>query len=386
MRRIGVGTGVRASLVALVAMEPTALAAQPSGARSCSASALDSTASGWVSMDPEAAVERSKDEGLSFRYRVRSGAVNLLARGDLDLRGCESLSFRVRSSHAGGLAFGVIEADESRYVSVTRVDAERAVEVRLNLDELQLAEDSKDEDGRLDPGPGMSLFFLDVAAFGQELDPVVRGERTLWLDGVTLSARRTPEAGRRPGKEAGTLVLDTFDTGLVRWMPVTATFEPPRFSLYPEGVALALAPAPGASPGKVLEAHYTQQPMSAFALMRDVAGLDLGRAGRIVFRARTERPATFLVALEERAGARYERIFELGPGRWQQVELALDGFRLADDSRDANGRLDLDSLKLLSVVAVQLEPGGAAANTLSLDDPGLVLRAAGVSPTPERSP
>ena len=353
----------------------------PSGARTCSASALASTSAGWVSLDPEASVGRSKDQGIQFRYRVRSGGISLLARGDLDLTGCASLSLRILSSHAGGLAFGVSEADESRYGTVTPVAAGRFTDVRVNLDELQLAEDSKDEDGRLAPGPKLSLWFLDVAVFGQTLDPAVRGERTLWLDAVAFSSEPAPAAGRGPGTGPGTLVLDSFETGLIRWMPVVAAFTPSRLWLYPEGVELMLeAGGPELSGPSVLKARYPQKPMSAFVLSRDVAGLDLTRAERVVFWARTERPATFLVALEERAGARYEQDFELAAGRWQRVEVSLERFRLADDSRDANGRLDLASVKLLSIVAARLDDGPVTTNSLGLDEPGFALRAAAAAP------
>jgi hypothetical protein len=349
---------------------------RPSTTGACPASVLSSTSEGWVSFDPEARVERSKDPGVQFRYRVRSGGISLLARADLDLTGCVSLSFRVRSSHAGGLAFGVSETDESRYGTVTSVQTGRFTDVRLNLDELQLAEDSKDEDGRLVAGPGLSLWFLDVAVFGQTFDPAVRGERTLWLDAVAFSSERAPTTLRRPGTGAETLVLDTFETGLVRWMPLAAAFDPPKVWLYPEGVELSVgAGGPEPSGPKVLEARYVQKPMSAIVLSRDVAGLDLTRAERVVFWARTERPATFLATLEERAGARYEQGFELAVGRWQRVEVALDRFRLADDSRDANGRLDLSSVKLLSIVAARLEKGPVATNTISLDEPGFALHA-----------
>ena len=62
---------------------------------------------------------------------------------------------------------------------------------------------------------------------------------------------------------------------------------------------------------------------------------------------------------------------------WHEV---LDRFRLADDSRDANGRLDLSSVKLLSIVAAWLEKGPVATNTISLDEPGFALHAATGTP------
>lgn len=381
MRSVEIRSWSWASLAALLSLASTPAIAAASGAPTCPASALDSTSAGWITPDPEAAVERSKERGVEFRYRVRSGGISLLARADLDLTGCASVSFRVRSSHAGGLAFGVTEADESRYASVTQVEAGRWRELRLNLDELQLSEDSEDEDGRLDLGPGLSIWFLDVAVFSQTFDAAVRGERTLWLDAVVFSSEPAPVAGRRPGTGAGTLVLDTFETGLVRWMPIAAAFDPPGVRLYPEEVELTLEPGGAEAPQPtVLQARYPQESMSALVLSRDVAGLDLTRAEHVVFWARTARPAIFLVSLEERAGARYEQGFELATDRWQQVEVSLDRFRQADDSRDANGRLDLDSVKLLSIVAVRLDDGPVETNSVSLAGPGFAMRAAADAP------
>ena len=394
MRRVKAGAGVvgrtAIAAAALLLAGGGPLEASPTGVCSVPLGFAEGVA-GWQAFDPADSVRRSTrpassppsgeavpaggDAVLEFRYRVRSGGVSLLAKPELDLTGCVSLSFRVRASHAGGLAFGLTERDESRYGAVTRVPAGQWTEVRVNLDELELAADSKDEDERLLPGSGFSFWLVDVAIFGQTLDPAVRGERTLWLDGVAFSAKRAPVAGRRPEPEGGTLVLDDFETGLVRWMPIAVDLASSRTSLYPADTTLDFEPrGPDPAHPTVLRVRHPQPPRSALVLARDVAGLDLRRAERVVFWARTDRPGTFLAVLEERAGARYEQAFDLPPDRWERRELRIDRFTLASDSHDANGRLDLGAIKLLSIVAARLEDGAAASQTLRLDEPGFVLR------------
>jgi hypothetical protein len=240
-------------------------------------------------------------------------------------------------------------------------------QVRLNLDELERTEDSHDANGRLDLGPSQPIWFFDAAAFGQTLDPSAAGERTLEIEGLAFSAERVPnEVPRPPG--SGRLLLDTFEGNLVRWMPVAMSFEPVRFSLYPEDARLARVPG-GSSP-TALEASYSQRAMTAFAFVRAVAGLDLARAERLVVFVRSDTEGFFLAALEERSGARYEHPFVLAPGSWTRIEVALADFRLAAESHDENGRLDRDTIKTLTIAGARLEPGPERPARFAIDDPG----------------
>jgi hypothetical protein len=91
-------------------------------------------------------------------------------------------------------------------------------------------------------------------------------------------------------------------------------------------------------------------------------------ATAVSFAARVERAGTFLASLEERGGARYEQPFDLPPGEWRLVELPLSAFRLAGDSRDANGALGLGEVKQLSLIEANLSPKDAGPNVLRLDD------------------
>ena len=352
--------------LALATLLASSAAAAPPAPGSCGP-AVDTPATGWASFDPEARVQAAAAGRLRYTYRVRSGVVSLLTRAPLDLTGCASVSFRVRSSRSGGLFFGVSEGDTARYASLTALDADVPTHVRLNLDELERTEDSHDANGRLDLGPSQPLWFLDAAAFGQTLDPSAGGERTLEIEGLAFSAERVPNEVPRP-RGPFRLLLDTFEGNLVRWMPIAMSFEPVRFSLYPEDARLARLPG-GSSP-TALEAIYTQRAMTAFAFVRAVSGLDLARAERLVISVRSDTEGFFLAALEERSGARYEHTFVLAPGSWTRIELPLADFRLAAESRDGNARLDRDAIKTLTIAAARLEPGPERPARFAIDDPG----------------
>ena len=73
----------------------------------------------------------------------------------------------------------VKELDGSKYNTMMTIEATDGLEVLdINLDQLNLGDDSSDENGKLDPGQAKELLIADASAMTEM--PVTAN--TLWVD------------------------------------------------------------------------------------------------------------------------------------------------------------------------------------------------------------
>src|SRR5205085_12161885 len=77
----------------------------------------------------------------------------------------------------------------------------------------------------------------------------------------------------------------------------------------------------------------------------------LANASKLAFEAGSENPAKLMVQVEELGGGKYNKLIEI-PGAWapQRISLDFSEFKAADDSKDSNGKLDLDQVNQLVLI------------------------------------
>ena len=96
--------------------------------------------------------------------------------------------------------------------------------------------------------------------------------------------------------------------------------------------------------------------------MRTLDKVDLKKATMLDLAIKCSHDGTFLVTIEEKGGARYNKKIDLLLGDWKSYSWPLTEFTLAEDSRDDNGKLDADQIKQISIgdVSTMLGNGGEA--------------------------
>ena len=129
-------------------------------------------------------------------------------------------------------------------------------------------------------------------------------------------------------------------------------------------VALALTDDPPAR--RSLRLRYRVAPKKLAGIIRQVSGLT---GGGIRLRLRTDTPTAVVVGCIERDGSSYMRVVQTVGGRWTTFEAPFSAFVLSDDSKDENGRLDLDQVGTVVIAdAAGMMPTASVDQTLLLDD------------------
>lgn len=101
--------------------------------------------------------------------------------------------------------------------------------------------------------------------------------------------------------------------------------------------------------------------------------LDLTGMRSASFWIRCDAATTFIFALREKSGARYDTTFFCPAKTWRKIAVGLDDLKRADATPDANGKLDLNEvagvyLMDLSGLLLPLSPGQEGSRVLWLDD------------------
>jgi len=151
-------------------------------------------------------------------------------------------------------------------------------------------------------------------------------------------------------------IVCTFSETTEGWLAV-----PP-----PSGVPMEVALTPGPPSGRSLCATYKLEPRKLAGLMRLVSG---AVGSGLKLRLKTDSPTTVVIGCIERDGSSYVHIVQTGGGAWLHVSAPFVTFALSEDSRDENGRLDLDQIGTLVIAdAAGFMPVAPASRTLWLDD------------------
>ena len=286
------------------------------------------------------------------------------------LEGMASLSLDVRTDSPTLLLVALGEEGGARYEYVTATPEEGWLHLEIDRSEFVRSDDSTDANNRLDPDQVRNLAVADLRAVISTMDnPMVKllgertGEHAFWLDNVAFSA--DPVA---PAPPAGQVIIDDFRRENIPWIPLA-------------GVSVQVGPAPGGGDGRALRVAYTSGPGKLSAVIHNVIPGRLARVDKSTFRAASKLAASLAVAVEETGGARYLAIKVLPAGEAPRTITAdYSDFRLSDDTKDDNGRLDIGKVKSIAFVdlaGLTGTPEGGS-NVLWLQDIRAFLGAGGL--------
>ncbi len=331
----------------------------------------------WTSLDPGATVSVTTDanvvrEGagacLEYAYTPQAGALTgALTPVTAGLPGAQSVRFHLRTSEYAWATVVLAEADRSAYVATFSSLPATWQEVALGLNEFRLMDNTEDENGQLDPEQIAAVGFGDVvsllAAVARQVPFILApelGPRMLWLDDVRVEAEPVPprwEVTQAGGARA--VRLDSFEGAPLQWLTLTGA-----------GIEVAYDRERVADGELSLRVSYSLPPDKVFGLLTDPADAPLAGTRRLQMSVASKEAITLLLELKETDESKYHaRATLAGTGQFEEVNVPLTDFALADDSTDENGRLDLDQLKEFLIADLSGALGTpTGANTLWLDN------------------
>jgi len=338
---------------------------------------------GWATLDKQAELDRCAQAAHvyqgqgSLRFSFLQRPVQEVNKENPDLAGtlfapveglpnARALHLAISTSVSGPIIFMCREKDESNYMRFAHVEAGRWHALDLDLAAFALDEHSTDENGRLDPDQIQAIgvvdpagFLLALAATGKSpfyLAPPVY--REIWLDDVRALTEFTRQMRpARPPVGGEAVMIEDCDADTAYWtviggrdLKVTATTEP-------------------AISGTALRLDYDLPARKVLVALCQVRSGLLTGISQLVFCARAGQQLTLAVSLQEADKSVYTATAQVPSGQWTQVALPLTAFKLGDDSRDENHRLDLDQVNNVQFIdPTAILTGADSANTLWLDD------------------
>ncbi len=296
---------------------------------------------------------------LQLSYEPAQEAYFIIETGVLDVAGAQSLCFCVKCSETTPLLYGVAEEDGSSYDGFLQCSPNEWVDVRVNLADLQLREDSDDENEALDADQIRSLLFFDLSNLPGDVGRALgwkQGPQAMWLDNVVISADAAPSRSRIRDVGGGQrqAVLDDFESGLA-------------FGLAIGGAHLAIVREAG---GHFLRIRYGAVAEQWQGFVFGVGHVGLTGLQRVSLRAKATQTARLGVVLEERDGSKYEFMLDLQAGDWQEYALPVTGFAPDPGTIDENEALDPDQLRVMILLVDTFDSDVGADGTaeVSVDD------------------
>ena len=308
---------------------------------------------GWVPIGATAKAALTHDPthlkagkgAMQFDYAVKKGEINALALPVAPgvIAGAGSIHFWVHSDYPTSMALVLQERGGGRYVSIFSAPGDKWQEVAVSPSDMILAEepnDPQDPDGKLDLDQveSVSMADLDQLFMQAEGTPLTAlfsvrpGQHTLYLHDFTVSPE--PPAGGSP--QVGSSI-DTFDRPQLSWIGVG-------------DVGVVRSTGKPLSAGG-LQANYRQSTGKVIGLVRAVTPKAFAGKSALVLTAASDQKATLVVQVEERDGGKYNTTIDVPGGKEsKEFRLAFADFKPANDSHDANDKLDLDQIKQLIII------------------------------------
>ncbi|MFA4044300.1 MAG: hypothetical protein HZRFUVUK_001086 [Candidatus Fervidibacterota bacterium] len=320
---------------------------------------------------------RYGDGSLSLRYELQPNTIPLfmtLITGKVDKAIANSFTISVNATAPTGLVISLIERDGSRYQTFAYVHPDGWHDIKVSLNDFFLADDSKDENERLDVDQVQAIAIADAGGFFAELIPTLRGKREIRIDRVAFSSAVLPQSqGISDEREGVVIWLDNFEASVLRWVPIEVTAQPGfTIDIAKDTKPMLQEHPPGEAQGRLhMSVDYDVPANGAFGVVHIVT---LGRnpilkhAGSLRFFVKVKEKTTLLIALQERGGGRYEKQINLKGGEWQRIDLPFTDFILSPDTKDEDQRLDPDEVFLIGFADISaLDIGAGERNSLSID-------------------
>ena len=264
----------------------------------------------------------------------------------------ESLHFWIRTPEDVPLTVTVQEKDGGQYLAMFTSPKDRWQEVEIGVRDFTPSTDANapvDPNGRLDPAQIESITVLDLAQFIAQAPPlaallgVKTGFRSVLLSDFQVTTKSLPDASL--ASDAAYL-FDTYVRPQPGWAALNAT-------------ARIVSEAPLDAPSLRLETNLASD-KAAGAFRRIRPGSLVGKK-TLKVRLASLHDAKLIVQVEERGGAKYNATLSI-PGGSKAVERTVHFSDMAPDaqSKDENGKLDLDpvvQINLVDVTAITEAPG-----------------------------
>ncbi len=325
----------------------------------------------------EAANVASGQGALEFLYPARQGVFEQIGVSGLTVGNASFLSLKLKATSPTSISFGVQERSGVVYQGLLWVPADKWVPVRSRLDDLILAEDSADADGRLNPSEITSFFVADLANLPGEVGRALGwkdGEQRLWLDDLALTDdAKAPSRGRveRLGDE-WLAVLDGFESDALWVLPIRQA-----------GLKLVEG-APKARGRRGLELTYALGKGRWVGFVTAPPGwMNLSGATKLRAWIRGPLDARLVIDLEDRDGTKYEATLKVPPDdKWHEAVLPLADF-LPIAAADENTKLNPGQIHRVIVLVdtfdADVKPNGTG--TVAVDDLALIVPP---PPSPQR--
>jgi hypothetical protein len=344
--------------------------------------------------DTESSVEIVRDGAkvgagaLLYSYQVKPQPILSLASITGVPAGTESVDFWMRSDTSTQFYLYLAEEDASTYLLPFHLPSQKWTRVTANLDEFVLSDTATDENGKLDLAQVAEIGFYDLATIRlgapENLAYVVpnrQGSRKIWLDDLEFSEKRVPQARGVVKTDTGSaLVVDNFDAGLIRWMPVKwVVGEGSKYEYCPDNISLQVladgaglggAKSPAAPGGRVLRFTYRRNTDEGYAVYLQLEKQDLSRAERLLLDLRMSRKSKVLLQVNENDGTEYRTTLPSNGGTgWQSVDVALSDFTVNEDCcQDENNALDVPQINAIAIKDVSSHAGYSGVDvTMDLD-------------------
>ena len=331
----------------------------------------------WSAVDAEAALSITREAAnvangrgaLEFAYSSRQGVFEQISFSGLGVEQASVLSLKIRATSPTSISLGVEEQNGAMYQGLLRVAAAKWVGVSVSLDDLVLAENSQDDNDRLDPDQLRGFFLADLANLGGETGRALGlkdGEQHLWLDDLQLTENAKVTLRGRVEKlgDEWLLVVDGFEDDVAWVLPIR------------EAGLDFVNGAPKAQGRRALEMTYTLDKGRWVGFVCAPPNrLDLSAGTEFHMWTKAELSARMVVVLEERDGSKYETAAKTeADGKWHSVRLPLAEFLMDDDTTDENGQLDVGQVYrlILLVDTFDADVTPAGTGSIAIDDIGIV--------------
>ncbi len=310
---------------------------------------FESPVCAWQVLGDQATVELQSEqarEGQALRFECQrsTGLAAIFTLLPVPPTGARAARFWLRTDRASLLYFAAYEADDSGYGALFTITPGAWQLVELSFDRLRLAEDKRDENGRLDVDQigGLGLADLSVLGLGGF---ETTGSSTIWLDELSLTTDLVASAYSQEGGLPYT--LDNFESGQRQWLAIEG-----ELLHLPEAGTLSWSYA-GGPPTKT---GFT-------ALAGALGQLPAAGATHLLLTISSARRATLAVMLQEEKRpadgqdeSRYYAVFEVagGPAATTHAialkDLVLD---TSNGGGDDNLRFDLEQVAMLMLADVE---------------------------------
>ena len=330
-------------------------------------------AGGWIPIGQNSKIVIYHDPALGapttgalrLNYGVNKGEINALILPTPlgSLKTAKSIKLSVRADATTVLAIALQEEEGGRYVATFQVPKDKWQPIELSTGDFALAMEAdapKDPNGRLDMDLISGIFVADIAQLfaltdeAKGLFDVKAGPHTLYLDDFTIGTEVIPPSTSSAGEDVR---IDSFVHPQPSWYGLG-------------GVKISRVTGKPLD-GVGLKAEYRQAPGKPVVLSRNMMPWVLTQSKSFSFDAASVNAVKLIVQVEETVGGKYNTIVDIPAGsEVKKVNVPFSSFKLSDDSKDADGKLDLGKVKTLLFIDATstFDPTADRDNTLWINN------------------